>query len=392
MELGRNNMEKFFKKSFEDFQPDVDPKVWNNIQNSLNGSKSSGTSWLGSLGAKLIIGSAAVALVTVSSLFFFQKGNEQNIPSNTKNISEKIKSPVVSQNNPTVIPEQKIKPVNNTPVNKNSNHISANTSFSNDVKNSVQPKTDSEKTPLNNNNTAVQPENNSKQDKTPPQVYSNPSHPGMNMPEKTSAKNQNNEEQNGNITSNENDNAAVTNTKLAKIDFRSEGGTGTYAPLTVYFTNKGKANTEEWNFGDGSFARFEKNPVYVFEFPGEYTITLTATSETGRIEKDSIRIKVHSNAFFIPNTFTPNGDGNNDIYKIIKNDSYPYDISKLEIVVYDRNGSKMTGFNSCDYGWDGVSIKDGKMCPQGTYLVVIKYMSSEDGKMHEERGSLFLKN
>src|ERR1051326_8038168 len=163
MELGRNNMEKFFKKSFEDFQPDVDPKVWNNIQNSLNGSKSSGTSWLGSLGAKLIIGSAAVALVTVSSLFFFQKGNEQNIPSNTKNISEKIKSPVVSQNNPTVIPEQKIKPVNNTPVNKNSNHISANTSFSNDVKNSVQPKTDSEKTPLNNNNTAVQPENNSKQ-------------------------------------------------------------------------------------------------------------------------------------------------------------------------------------------------------------------------------------
>ena len=326
----------------------------------------------------MIIGSAAVAIFSVSTLILLGKNEGSNTVKNTAT----TKSPITAQNANTTTNNNNIKPTTTTVDPKNNSTVihqpvvNNNPATNHNLPISTNPTEN--KTTTNTDGNKVGPET-----KTDP-VTNSTQHTGTTVTPV-------NPDDNNVISPNHETSVVINLAKIAKIEFTTSGSS-TYAPLTVYFVNKGKAVTEEWSFGDGSFPRFEKNPVYLFEYPGEYTIILTATNEAGRVEKDSIKIKIKSNAFFIPNTFTPNGDGQNDSYKIIKNDNYPYEMTNLEIVIYDRMNGKMAAFNSVDYGWDGRSIKDGRMCPQGTYMVLIKYTSSEDGKSHEERGYLFLKD
>lgn len=55
-----------------------------------------------------------------------------------------------------------------------------------------------------------------------------------------------------------------------------------FAPLTVQFTDESKfATSWTWDFGDGSEASTEQNPVHEYTAVGTYTVTLTATNEKG---------------------------------------------------------------------------------------------------------------
>lgn len=69
----------------------------------------------------------------------------------------------------------------------------------------------------------------------------------------------------------------------------------------------------------------------------------------------------------MPNAFTPNGDGKNDVFAI-PNGKYQK-ILKFEI--YDRWGQQV--FNTVDpnKGWDGTNMNNGKDCNQGAYMYVI---------------------
>ena len=86
---------------------------------------------------------------------------------------------------------------------------------------------------------------------------------------------------------------------------------------------------------------------------------------------------------FIPNTFSPNSDGLNDVFEIgaIKN------ISKLNIMIFNRWGQKLFESNSANFEWNGKY--NGKECPEGVYYWVINY---EDifGKSHEANGTVSL--
>jgi gliding motility-associated-like protein len=69
----------------------------------------------------------------------------------------------------------------------------------------------------------------------------------------------------------------------------------------------------------------------------------------------------------MPNAFTPNGDGKNDIFSI-PNGKYQ---KILKFEVYDRWGQQV--FNTVDpnKGWDGTNMNNGSPCNQGTYMYVI---------------------
>ena len=55
-----------------------------------------------------------------------------------------------------------------------------------------------------------------------------------------------------------------------------------YTPLTVFFTDLslGSPKSWEWSFGDGSTSA-EKNPFHIYQKPGTYTVSLTATNAYG---------------------------------------------------------------------------------------------------------------
>lgn len=85
---------------------------------------------------------------------------------------------------------------------------------------------------------------------------------------------------------------------------------------------------------------------------------------------------------FIPNAFTPNGDGKNDVLRI-----YGYVIKDLNFMVFNQWGEKVFEARNQSVAWDGVY--KGKPLPVGVYTYVCK-MNLIDGKTKEMRGAISL--
>jgi PKD repeat protein len=71
--------------------------------------------------------------------------------------------------------------------------------------------------------------------------------------------------------------AAIADSGSLSANFLANVNTGA-APLTVHFTDKSEGSPTgwQWDFGDGSSSTLQ-NPVYTYNTPGTYTVTLTAT-------------------------------------------------------------------------------------------------------------------
>ncbi|MBO9612166.1 MAG: gliding motility-associated C-terminal domain-containing protein [Dyadobacter sp.] len=127
-------------------------------------------------------------------------------------------------------------------------------------------------------------------------------------------------------------------------------------PFSYSLTNKtGKAQRYEWNMGTGNPITDTEVKNYIYEVPGEYTITLTAYNTAGCSLTASKKISAEP-AFTLSNVITPNGDGKNDFFIV------PVASSSLE--VFNRWGKSI--FKSTDYKNDW-----GKGIANGTYLYVV---------------------
>ncbi|MDI1235668.1 MAG: gliding motility-associated C-terminal domain-containing protein [bacterium] len=72
--------------------------------------------------------------------------------------------------------------------------------------------------------------------------------------------------------------------------------------------------------------------------------------------------------FYVPNSFSPNDDGANDIFNI--NGLF---IGKIKMQIYNSWGELIFQTNDLNKGWDGTY--ENKICPQGNYLVTIELQS-----------------
>jgi len=78
-----------------------------------------------------------------------------------------------------------------------------------------------------------------------------------------------------------------------------------------------------------------------------------------------------ADSLHIPNAFTPNGDGKNDVFRVVKHEGSEV-VSSLEI--YDRWGEKVYE-NRGDSYWDGTI--DGKPAPSDVYVYIVKVTCGE---------------
>ena len=92
--------------------------------------------------------------------------------------------------------------------------------------------------------------------------------------------------------------------------------------------------------------------------------TLTITSDEGCVLTGTRTVNVLS-AIWAPNTFTPNGDGENDVWNIRNLDDYPGAV----IDIYNRYGTKV--FSSVGYSTSWNGRYGGEDLPVGTYYYVI---------------------
>ena len=159
-----------------------------------------------------------------------------------------------------------------------------------------------------------------------------------------------------------------------------------YPPLPVVFTNASSpsAITWFWNFGDGSTSS-NQNPSTTFTSPGTYTVTETVTDVNGcdSTFSDVIIVKEPLSSLTVPNVFTPNGDGDNDEFKVTYTSIDVYDIK-----IYDRWGVLMAHFTHPWLGWDGKTFQ-GANASDGTYYYVIS-ATGTDGKTYTPSGYLSL--
>ena len=96
-----------------------------------------------------------------------------------------------------------------------------------------------------------------------------------------------------------------------------------------------------------------------------------------------VKIPLTESYIYLPNSFTPNDDGLNDVF-----------LAKLEnaeveyMIIYNRWGQEIFKSNSSNIGWDGTFF--GDQCPSGSYSYMIRYKQSDTGESKQKYGSVSL--
>ncbi len=152
---------------------------------------------------------------------------------------------------------------------------------------------------------------------------------------------------------------------------------------TVYFSDH-SWNVVTWNylFGDSATST-ESFPEHTYTAPGFYTVTQEVTSPDGC--KDTVvEIIEIEGAFtvYVPNTFTPNNDGRNDVFNI-----YGIGISEYQLMIFNRWGKLLFTTNSTSHSWDGTYANTS--VPEDTYVYLLKIKDVFD-KPHSLTGQVNL--
>ncbi|MFN6944404.1 MAG: PKD-like domain-containing protein, partial [Cytophagaceae bacterium] len=99
---------------------------------------------------------------------------------------------------------------------------------------------------------------------------------------------------------------------------------------------------------------------------GIYPLVVEVTNEFGCKDLTEITLTVvDRRPFFIPNTFTPNGDGVNDFWILENIEDYP----NAEMEIYNRWGILLIKRENNINNWDG--IVNGRLLPVGTYFYIL---------------------
>ncbi|MEZ4772224.1 MAG: PKD domain-containing protein [Bacteroidia bacterium] len=152
-------------------------------------------------------------------------------------------------------------------------------------------------------------------------------------------------------------------------DFRSEPAANETLSLpgaTVGFIDLSQnAVSWFWDFGDGNVSR-NANPTHTYEQPGEYTVKLTVTDVNGCVETvEYSSYKVVIPEVMIPNVFSPNSDGINDVFRVQYNGNEPFAVK-----VFDRWGRGFFTADAPDKTWEGTD-ENGNKAPEGVYFYAI---------------------
>jgi gliding motility-associated-like protein len=136
-----------------------------------------------------------------------------------------------------------------------------------------------------------------------------------------------------------------------------------------FYNHSDNSNRYYWSFGDrqkGSTAT--ASPVFTYKDTGLYRISLIAYNNEGCSDTAVKYIHVLDNfLLYIPNAFSPNGDGLNDEFKVegsaIKDISYS---------IYNRWGERIFQSTAEEPYWNGRFNNHGDKVPIGIYLYILK--------------------
>ncbi|MEX1188561.1 MAG: gliding motility-associated C-terminal domain-containing protein [Bacteroidia bacterium] len=175
---------------------------------------------------------------------------------------------------------------------------------------------------------------------------------------------------------------------LPIADFSVSESTLPLLEAVFHFNNQSEGAVEYlWDLNDRIVGEetSEVSLTYTYYEIGEYPVYLTAISEFGCIDEVLRWIKVTQDfAIYLPNAFTPNSDGLNDVFLPsgigISSDNY-------RLSIFDRWGNEVFVSTNIEQGWDGMLNNSGnKTTAEGNVYVWKLLLETFDNQQLEYTG------
>lgn len=327
--MKKDEFEDIFKDSFENFEAEVSPSVWKNVQTALKGAGIGllGKAIINKIGTNTFIAIVSSAAAIVSTVVVMNWGGKTE----PKSVANNVVAPKTVVDKPQPAKVEEIK------------------EFLTDKPAVKSDYTAAKETPKSEENKAKEPANLL-----------------------VIKKDQMNEVIN-----------EYASEQVASISASPVGGT---VPLIVNLNNAGTGKTNKWSFGDGK-KESGLNPVHVYDTPGLYTVVLTSTSADGKTVSDSLKIEVTGNSSLATNeiarSFSPNGDNDNDVFRLEFDN-----MTEVSAVIFDEDKKIVYTQTEFKGKWNGNDLH-GKPSKAGEYYYFIKALG-KDGKKYEKKGQIKL--
>lgn len=178
--------------------------------------------------------------------------------------------------------------------------------------------------------------------------------------------------------------AIVTVHDLPYVNFKILDLSLTTMESTTGFENLSQgATTYYWDFGDGSpgSTAFEPEHTFPGDQGGEYVITLTGYSEFGCPAQKIKYVHVFPDyTVYVPNTFTPDHNGQNEVFKPVMDG---FDPQKYTLYIFNRWGDLIFESHDMEVGWDGTFAGQDFQVQDNVYVwkIIAGLKESSDTKI-----------
>jgi len=165
--------------------------------------------------------------------------------------------------------------------------------------------------------------------------------------------------------------------------FKASPQPATILDATIYFTDQSTdaygIKSWAWQFADPYDSTSTlQNPKFVYLDTGKFCPTLTVTNKHGCTDEVSHCIEISPYfTIYIPNAFSPNGDGRNDVFTA--KGTY---VCGFEMYIFDRWGMLLYYTQDMSKGWDGTVNGGSAICQEDTYVYLITAQSCVDQSKH----------
>ena len=149
------------------------------------------------------------------------------------------------------------------------------------------------------------------------------------------------------------------------------------APLDVAFYSNPTPATEfyQWTIvgPSNTVTRHDQDIRHIFSEPGKYTVICKVRNALCEADSMTMTVAITESFIDVPNVFTPNGDGQNDEFRVAYKS-----IAEFHCWVYNRWGKLVYDWTDPAKGWDGTI--NGRPAAEGAYFYVIRAKGTDAAK------------